>query len=238
MLAALNEVYYQAPIESSLKIFIGMLTLGYFISCDLALYTHRQLSLKIATQGGNIKPDEEPFPLTYKFSLFSACSMLAIGIVVFLVINKDLEWLGQVNQTIPMQHAQLLIVAEITFILGVLIGYILLIIFNYAHNLNFFLGSQRNTLSAVGDGQLDVRVPVASNDEFGIIADKTNTMIHSLENRTQELNQTRDVSIMALAILAETRDNETGSHILRTQHYVPDLGGRNAHYSEISNHVE
>lgn len=220
VLAALNHVYYQAPPESGLKIFIGMLTLGYFISCDLALYTHRQLSFKIAAHGGNITPDPEPFPLTYKFSLFSACSMLAIGVIVFLVINKDLEWLGKVNQTIPMRHAQLLIVAEITFILAVLIGYILLIISSYAQNLNFFLSSQKNTLYAVGEGQLDVRVPVASNDEFGIIADQTNTMIHSLEHSTQELNQTRDVSIMALAILAETRDNETGSHILRTQHYV------------------
>ena len=38
--------------------------------------------------------------------------------------------------------------------------------------------------------------------------------------RTQELAQTQDVTIHSLATLAETRDNETGGHILRTQHYV------------------
>ncbi len=41
--------------------------------------------------------------------------------------------------------------------------------------------------------------------------------------RTRELAQTQDVTIHSLASLAETRDNETGQHILRTQHYVKAL---------------
>ncbi len=41
--------------------------------------------------------------------------------------------------------------------------------------------------------------------------------------RTMELAQTQDVTIHSLATLAETRDNETGGHILRTQHYVKAL---------------
>lgn len=36
----------------------------------------------------------------------------------------------------------------------------------------------------------------------------------------------RDVTILALSSLAETRDNETGAHILRTQHYVKILAGQ------------
>ncbi|ABK45563.1 response regulator receiver modulated metal dependent phosphohydrolase [Magnetococcus marinus MC-1] len=39
-------------------------------------------------------------------------------------------------------------------------------------------------------------------------------------NRTRELLRTQDVTINALASLAETRDPETGGHIKRTQHYV------------------
>ena len=41
--------------------------------------------------------------------------------------------------------------------------------------------------------------------------------------RTRELAQTQDVTIFSLATLAETRDNETGGHILRTQRYVDVL---------------
>ncbi|HET7795332.1 MAG TPA: two-component system response regulator [Rhizobacter sp.] len=38
--------------------------------------------------------------------------------------------------------------------------------------------------------------------------------------RTRELSAIQDVTIHAMASLAETRDNETGNHIRRTQHYV------------------
>ena len=38
--------------------------------------------------------------------------------------------------------------------------------------------------------------------------------------RTGEVQAIQDVTIMAMASLAETRDNDTGFHIRRTQHYV------------------
>lgn len=44
--------------------------------------------------------------------------------------------------------------------------------------------------------------------------------------RTLELALTQDVTIHSLASLAETRDNETGGHILRTQRYVLALAQR------------
>lgn len=53
--------------------------------------------------------------------------------------------------------------------------------------------------------------------------------------RTQELATTQDVTILALASLAETRDNETGNHIRRTQYYVKELAEElvaMGHYTE------
>ena len=41
--------------------------------------------------------------------------------------------------------------------------------------------------------------------------------------RTREISAIQDVTILAMASLAETRDNETGNHIRRTQHYVKAL---------------
>lgn len=41
--------------------------------------------------------------------------------------------------------------------------------------------------------------------------------------RTFELAQVRDATILAMATLAETRDNETGNHVRRTQSYVRAL---------------
>jgi putative two-component system response regulator len=44
-----------------------------------------------------------------------------------------------------------------------------------------------------------------------------------VDRRTREITAIQDVTILAMASLAETRDNETGNHIRRTQHYVRAL---------------
>jgi response regulator RpfG family c-di-GMP phosphodiesterase len=72
----------------------------------------------------------------------------------------------------------------------------------------------------VGEGHFDARVHVGSRDELGMIADHTNQMIASLDRQTKEIQITQDVTIYSLVSLAGTRDNETGEHIQRTQHYV------------------
>lgn len=47
-----------------------------------------------------------------------------------------------------------------------------------------------------------------------------------VRRRTEELAAIQDVTILAMASLAETRDNETGNHIRRTQHYIKTLATR------------
>ncbi|MFZ1640956.1 MAG: two-component system response regulator [Candidatus Contendobacter sp.] len=44
-----------------------------------------------------------------------------------------------------------------------------------------------------------------------------------VRRRIREVETTQDVAILAITSLAETRDNETGAHIRRTQHYVQAL---------------
>lgn len=78
-------------------------------------------------------------------------------------------------------------------------------------------------MEEVSNGHYSNYVPITTSDEFAIIAQYTNNMIVSLKERTIELQNTKDVTIRALASLAETRDNETGQHIIRTQNYVRAL---------------
>ncbi len=47
-----------------------------------------------------------------------------------------------------------------------------------------------------------------------------------IEQRTRQLAALQDAIIIAMASLAETRDNETGHHIRRTQHYIRELAQR------------
>lgn len=44
-----------------------------------------------------------------------------------------------------------------------------------------------------------------------------------VERRTHELLASQDAAVLTIAALVETRDNETGNHVRRTQHYVRAL---------------
>ncbi|MBX9915142.1 MAG: two-component system response regulator [Pseudomonadaceae bacterium] len=56
--------------------------------------------------------------------------------------------------------------------------------------------------------------------------------------RTRELQAVHDVTVLALASLAETRDNETGNHLLRTQHYVRVLAERLSQHPRFAQHLD
>lgn len=53
--------------------------------------------------------------------------------------------------------------------------------------------------------------------------DKNLYLESEIAKRTKEISAIQDVTILAMASLAETRDLETGNHIRRTQHYVKVL---------------
>lgn len=53
-----------------------------------------------------------------------------------------------------------------------------------------------------------------------ILENQNNQLEKMVNERTEEVVRTQDVAIFCMASLAETRDNETGNHIRRTQHYI------------------
>ena len=55
------------------------------------------------------------------------------------------------------------------------------------------------------------------------LRDKNAFLETEVRRRTREVQVVQDVTIMAMASLAETRDNETGNHLRRTQNYVRTL---------------
>jgi putative two-component system response regulator len=64
---------------------------------------------------------------------------------------------------------------------------------------------------------------------------RDNTVLEAeVAHRLRENLVIQDVTIRALARLAETRDNETGNHILRTQQYVHALASRAARHPRFA----
>lgn len=57
------------------------------------------------------------------------------------------------------------------------------------------------------------------------LKDQNTLLEQKVAERTREIRLTQDITIQALASLAETRDSDTGSHIRRTQLYVQVLAG-------------
>jgi putative two-component system response regulator len=68
-----------------------------------------------------------------------------------------------------------------------------------------------------------IKIHLALHDQNHVLEEKVLARTHSLVQRSQDLSDTQDVTIFALATLAEYRDNETGAHIMRTQRYIKIL---------------
>jgi putative two-component system response regulator len=68
-----------------------------------------------------------------------------------------------------------------------------------------------------------VKNHLALSAMHNFLRDKNDFLEHEVAKRTREVMAIQDVTILALASLAETRDSETGHHIRRTQFYVKAL---------------
>ncbi len=69
--------------------------------------------------------------------------------------------------------------------------------------------------------RVKAQLTLKANADF--LRDKSDYLESEVARRTREVMAIQDVTIHAMASLAETRDNETGNHIRRTQNYVKAL---------------
>ena len=71
--------------------------------------------------------------------------------------------------------------------------------------------------------QARVRTHLALKASADFLRDKSDYLEHEVARRTSQISTVQDVAVLALSSMAETRDNETGNHLLRTQNYVRTL---------------
>jgi len=213
-----NYIVHSFPPASGLKLIVGWLLIGFFMALDLSLENRQKIIQYMAATGKNYELRKSYVSLTKKFLAFSIILTVSVLGVIFLVVIKDLDWIF--SEAPGAMSATVSILKEFFFIFAVIMAYSALVVTAFTKNLRLYLGYQNSTMSEVVNGNLNASVPVSSLDEFGLMAEYTNEMIKSLRERTEMLQLTQDVSILSLASLAETRDNETGAHIMRTQRYV------------------
>ncbi|MBI3730698.1 MAG: two-component system response regulator [Burkholderiales bacterium] len=70
-----------------------------------------------------------------------------------------------------------------------------------------------------------------------LLQDQNKHLESLVRDRTRKLGKMQDAIIMAMASLAETRDNETGNHIRRTQNYVAALARKLKNHARFNNEL-
>ncbi len=185
---------FEFPFEiSGLKMIIGYSAMGLFAAVDLSLIREHRCIQMVLESDEALAPPMTYSPMTRGFSLLAVAIMLVVTSTTVLVVLHDVYWLSQVEFTHDeLMDVQRTIIIDVLFVMGVLFAMTMRCILSYSRNLKLLFGRQTEVLESVSSGELDVAVPVVTNNEFGVIAGHTNTMISGLKER---LKLKRDVQV-------------------------------------------
>ncbi|MBW2683364.1 MAG: stage II sporulation protein E, partial [Deltaproteobacteria bacterium] len=187
-----NKITYGFPLISLFPLMIGCTIAGYFIGLDAALNQERIMILQAMEQDNTAPLPKRLFSMTRKFTLITVTLTFFVAILMALVFTRDIVWLTKVAQNETSIHsAQLSVTYEIFFIMAVLMVLIINLIFSYSRNLQLLFKNETKILEQVSEGDLSQKVPVATHDEFGVIAGHTNNMIDGLRHRFELLSAIR-----------------------------------------------
>lgn len=221
---------FNFPFTTGLKVLFGFSLLGFFAALDTAAQEEQ-----LAIESGKISEGKTTFlSLGNKVLIFTGVVCSGLVIVMLLLVAKDMEWLLSDTRELNDFEAVALITFEFFFVLAFLLGSMVNVVRSYSGNLSLRLSAQAEVLSDVADGELQQRIHDVGNDELTRLSGYINSTLSALEAGHLELSATRDLTIRALSSLAETRDNDTGLHIIRTQHYVKILAERLSAHPDFS----
>jgi putative two-component system response regulator len=83
-----------------------------------------------------------------------------------------------------------------------------------------------------------IKTHLALKAAADFLKDKNLFLEEEVARRTREVQVIQDVTIVAMASLADTRSKETGSHLRRTQHYVRALAKSLQPHPKFSAHLD
>ncbi len=174
-------VYHFPLLHSGLKLLLGILTVGLYAALDLALARERTVIEASRSGRASYETPRKFSPITRTFFLATSLVLLFTTGIMMLVLVRDVHWLASQNvssETIAFMNRSVLV--EIGIIMGFLLIMLVNLILSYARNMRQLFRNQTEVLENVSRGDLTRQVPVITNNELGVIAGHTNTMIRSL----------------------------------------------------------
>lgn len=221
-----NTLIINFPLSSGLSLIFGCASFGFFMALDTALARERKIIDDSLRLNHSLPPPKQFFPVTKKFALVAVLASLFVALVFILVIARDIIWLSKIEQSeAALMEATLSVSYEIFFIMAVLLTLTINLILSYSKNLKILFENETNVLEKVSRGDLSSLVPVASNDEFGVIASHTNSMIQGLRHRIELLTDLKVAEEVQRNLLPHTPPQIPGLDLAGVSIYCQETGG-------------
>ena len=220
-----NRLVHDFYLISALSLLSGCLFIGFFMGLDMALARERGAIYRALEKNAGMRPPRRYYPMTRKFSLVAFTTILLICIVLALIIARDFAWLADQSDPAALKTAERIVMLEVFFIMTVLLGVVANLIFSYSRNLKLLFDNETQVLEQVSRGNLNQMVPVATRDEFGVIAGHTNSMIEGLRHRTELINALQLADEIQHNLLPREALLHPAAEIAGASHYCTDTGG-------------
>ncbi len=83
-----------------------------------------------------------------------------------------------------------------------------------------------------------IKTHLAMKRVENFLRDQNAFLENEVRLRTHEIEDAQEITVLTLAALAETRDNDTGNHLFRTQHYVRILAEKLRNHPRFKNFLD
>jgi sigma-B regulation protein RsbU (phosphoserine phosphatase) len=226
LINAYNMIFYAMPFINTFAITVGCAVAGFFIGLDSALAREKYVIQEAMSRDQTLPLPKHLFSMTRKFSFVALITTLFVATVLAMVFARDIVWLSKIGpDDASIAHAQMSVTAEIVFIMAILMVLVVNLIISFSRNLRLLFNNETQVLEQVSRGDLSRKVPVATNDEFGIIAGHTNNMIDGLRHRMQLVSALKLAEEVQQNLLPRHDPQVAGLDIAGTSIYCDETGG-------------
>jgi phosphoserine phosphatase RsbU/P len=224
--AGLNHFRFGFPASSTWSLIFGVVFYSFFVALDTALAREHAIILKVAREGRALPVPRRLFPMTRRFTLVAVTTAVCVSVVNVLVIARDMSWLTTIgDDPAAGREAILSVTGEVLFIMAVMLGLAVNLIVSYSRNLKLLFRNETAVLEQVTRGDLSRMVPVATRDEFGLIAGHTNTMIEGLRHRTALISALKLAEEVQRTLLPAGPPRVPGTDVAGASLYCNETGG-------------
>ena len=234
MAVGFNRLVHGFPLFSGVKLFLGMTAVAFFLAMDAALGLQRDI-IATACRKSWHKPPAQVRPLARKLAVVATGSTLLVAALLTLILNNAVDWLAtHAGGAQALAEAKSSVMVEVVFVTTVLVGGVIGLILRYSENLRRLLQEQTTVLDAVSQGRLDRFIPVATADEFGVIAARTNSMIEGLRHRVSLMNALDQAQAVQRSLLPGKLPARPGLDIAAAAVYSGQTGGDYYDFLELA----